>query len=216
MYTIQKLFAITATLLLLIAVNAFSQSTIVEAPKEEKKQIVSDTVPQTINKDFEKLENELKIVWKNVEVNLNKIDWAKIENNINKTLKNINFDKVIADVQSAITEIDTKKIAADIKNGTNKNFESLEKELQQGLKEIEKIDVEKIKSEIGSIKIDINPEQKEKFKQSIKNIEPELKKKMQELKKELEILKEAAEKKKNENVTLNLPQSQDALFPFQI
>ena len=99
------------------------------------------------NIDFEKIHAEIS-------ASLNKVDFDKMKSNIDKAMKEIDFTKIENGVKTALKEIDWTKMNEDVKAS-----------LQDAKKEIDKIDMQKMKKEIERAKLEI-----EKSKNEIKKI----------------------------------------------
>jgi chromosome segregation ATPase len=200
MNIIKKLFAVTTVLLLLITVISYGQKPKTTEPDVTIEKNKADN--KFFNFDIAKALNELTTALNKVKIEINNTDWKKIENEIKSTINDLNLDKAFNEINKSLAEIDTKKLAEQLsKEKNNINLDEFKIEMNKAFEQIKNIDFNKLKAELGNIKIEIDPKQKDNLQNNMEKLKPELQKKMEELKMEMEKLKKEVKKTKNQNFT---------------
>ncbi|HMK05041.1 MAG TPA: hypothetical protein VK489_12645 [Ferruginibacter sp.] len=164
--------------------SPFSGGKFVVQEEFDMQETIGDTVPDkkcdgSIRmKDFDKLQSQLDRSLLQVNDEIKKIDFEKIQKQVENTLKDLDMEKIMKDVENSLKTIDLDKLLADVTLSLKDfNWEAKEGEMEKALaeakKEIEKarieikdIDREAIKKELGKAKIEI-----EKSKIELKKID---------------------------------------------
>ncbi len=212
MQIIKKLASFTIVFLLLLVVNLYSQNSVIEVAPAKIMHTIADTVPSKIELDLNKLEVELKSIWNNAEESFKKIDWSNLQKQINKSIEKIDLDASLKKAQIVINNLDIKKIAKELKENEKLDWKIMESDLQNALKDINKIDVKKLQTEINKLKLKISETQKQKLKNNIKELQPILQQKLNELQKEIENLKINLNTDKTDHYTIIQNNNNNPIF----
>lgn len=126
----------------------------------------ADTVPQKKGQKITDLDEAIKELDKglmDVERELKKQDWKKIEADVKASMKDLDMAKMEADLQKAMREIDVEKINAEVQKALKGlDVEKMKAEVQAALASI---DMKKINAELLKIKeIDIKAIEEEMAK----------------------------------------------------
>ena len=167
-------------LLLTISGSAWNQSA------KGQKATVSDTVPDKKErkiKDLDEAIEELDKAQIELELQLSKQDWSKIEKEIKDAMEKIDMTKVKIEMDKALKEADFEKMKVDLANSLKDlDTEKMKAEIQAS---IAKIDMDKIKADMEKVKVDIDIDMK-KMEEQLSKIRPEIEKSMEEAKKSME------------------------------
>lgn len=124
-------------------------------------------------KDFDKLQTELDKSLLQVNDEMKKIDFSKLQKEIESSLKTVDMEKIMKDVELSLKSIDLDKMLATISSslkGIDLDYKSeeIEKALTEAKQEVEKakleikdIDKEAIKKELENAKKEIEKSKKE-------------------------------------------------------
>ncbi|MEO6732880.1 MAG: hypothetical protein ABIN01_16775 [Ferruginibacter sp.] len=138
------------------------QDTIPDKPKDnETKMTIKDFDRLVLNMDNESLK---------IQKEISKIDFDKIHHEITNSLNKVDFDKIKIDIDKAINQIDIVKIENSIKSALkeidwDKMNSELKISLQNAKKEIEKVKMTELKTQLEKAKLEL-----EKSKNEIKKI----------------------------------------------
>ncbi len=162
----------------------------------------TDTVPERnamTMKEFDKLQLDLDKSLLQVNDELKKMDFSKIQNDIEASLKNVNMEKIKKDVELSLKSIDIDKMMAEVSNSLkNINLTYNEAEIERAMVQAKK-EIDKAKSEINNIN-------KEEIKRELAQAGKEIEKARKEINKmDLDkIMSEATESINKAKTDLNL------------
>ena len=152
--------------------------------KSQPKQAIMDTIPKSNHIEIDINIEELNTIIKNslaiAEKSLHEINWDKISADVEKAIKEIDTEKIKADVEMALKSIDAEKIKREIDRSSKeidrkKLKNDIEKEINKALKSI---NTEELKNNIEKI----NKTNLEELKKEMENLKKELKKSKEEIK----------------------------------
>ena len=165
----------------------------------------ADTLPDKEGikmKDFDKLQTEIDKSILQVNEEMKKMDFSKMQKEIEASLKNVDMDKIRKDIDLALKNIDMDKIMAEVcasvknltveyKNEDIKNALAEAKvEIEKARLEIKEIDKDAIKKELDNAKKEIEKSMLEISKINIDKILAEARAGIDKAKDELKLTKE--------------------------
>jgi len=153
-------------------------------------------------KDFDKLQGELDRSLLQLNEELKKMDFSKMQKEIESSLKSVDMEKIMRDVERSLKNIDLDKTLASV-NASLQDLnldlksEEIEKAMNEAKKEIEKakteisnIDKEAIKKELEQAKKEVEKSKAEIDKIDMDKIMSEAKEDINKAKEELKLTKE--------------------------
>lgn len=162
----------------------------------------TDTVPERnamTMKEFDKLQLDLDKSLLQVNDELKKMDFSKIQKDIEASLKSVDMEKIKKDVELSLKSIDMDKMMAEVSNSLkNINLTYNEVEIEKALAEAKK--------EIDKARIEINNINKEEIQKELAQAGKEIEKARKEIDKiDLDkIMSEATESINKAKTELNL------------
>ena len=145
----QKNMPVLALLLFTMVLSA----TVISSSFAQNRNTSADTIPQKKEKKITDLDEAIRELDKglmDVERELKEKDWKKMEAEIKASMKEIDVAKMQADVEKAIKAIDVEKINADIQKAIKEvDTEMIKAEIAASLA---RVDMKKIKAEMEKIR----------------------------------------------------------------
>jgi len=186
-----------------------------DLPDSGGKQSGTDTIPVTKKpKDIDQALEQLEQSMTQLEKTLADREW---EEQFSRAMKQVDMEKIKADVDAALREIDVTKIQAEVQLALNAaNLESLKAQLEKGMSEFDskkvkeeieramkEIDAEKIRAEVETSLAGINMEKimadvKRLQEVDFQKMQEELKRMGPEVEKSLESARASIDKAKEE------------------
>lgn len=166
-------------------------------------QFVKDTVPdKQISADLEKAMKGLSEALGQMGKELQKMDFSQINKEVEQALKEVNVEKIMNEVRQSLEKVDMAKISREISDEMKKvdkeKLQSIQKELDESMKELKEINWNEITNSLKELKdVEIKLD-KENLKAELEKIKPVIEKKMEELKEELKKI-EKEQKKANKS-----------------
>jgi hypothetical protein len=165
-----------------IAIVAMSFQDSAKVKSSSLAPVLTDTPPKStsihididlkdIDKAMDELDVELKgINWdkisKDIEVSLNSIDMDKIKNEVNRSINSIDWGKIKNDINTSVKDINLDEIKINIRKATDQMKKNLNsEEFKKSMKDLKKIDTEKIKTEIKKAQKEVEMKKEEMRKE---------------------------------------------------